>query len=312
MSGHSNEVLLALAAADAADAGTFDSALDSLLRQARDEANPSAGLRALIDERLRSELAAPAGTSGAQQPEPERLRAMLGSGVRPLAAGPRRWARFARGAGLVTVGVAIGFVWGRSSSQGPHEPRGTESNAAQSGSLDITAARPPSPHPTPEEREAISSTAQVQEPPPQDTQSEAAARAPVAGRRPDAGRAGEKKALRARDRRAQSAGADSLRFVLQQLRKAQLFLRAGEAARALSALDLIDARVPAEVLQDEREVTRTLALCDSGEMRAAASLAERVLERSPDSAYAVSLRESCAGKQELLEEIRERTSNPEP
>jgi hypothetical protein len=103
---------------------------------------------------------------------------------------------------------------------------------------------------------------------------------------------------------------DSLRFVLEQLRKAQLFLRAGEPARAIAALDLLDARVPGPVLQEEREVTRALALCDSGQTALAAALAQRVLARSPDSAYAVSLRESCAGKAQLLEEIRERTSNP--
>ena len=61
----------------------------------------------------------------------------------------------------------------------------------------------------------------------------------------------------------------------------------------------------------EREVTRAFALCDAGEVAAAASLAQRVLARSPDSAYALSLNESCAGTARLLQEMRDHTSNPE-
>jgi hypothetical protein len=106
------------------------------------------------------------------------------------------------------------------------------------------------------------------------------------------------------------SNADALRFALEQLRRAQLFLRAREPARALDALDVLDARVPAAVLRDEREVMRTLALCDAGDERRANALAKRVLERAPDSAYAASLRESCAGSSTLLEQMRERTSNP--
>ena len=102
---------------------------------------------------------------------------------------------------------------------------------------------------------------------------------------------------------------DTLRIALEQLRKAQLFLSASEPGRALAALDELDARVPAAVLADEREVTRVLALCKTGDAATAATLAARVLERSPDSAYAVSLRESCAGPGLLVEQMRERTSN---
>jgi hypothetical protein len=108
---------------------------------------------------------------------------------------------------------------------------------------------------------------------------------------------------------AASSG-DALRFALEQLRRAQLFLRAREPARALDALDVLDARVEAALLRDEREVMRTLALCDAGDEMRANALARRVLERAPDSAYAVSLGESCAGRAALLEQMRERTSNP--
>jgi hypothetical protein len=100
--------------------------------------------------------------------------------------------------------------------------------------------------------------------------------------------------------------------VLEQLRKAQLFSRAGEHRRALAALDELDARVPLSVLQDEREVARTLALCDAGQERAASELAARMIQRAPDSAYALSLRESCAGREQLLQQMRERTSNGVP
>jgi hypothetical protein len=106
------------------------------------------------------------------------------------------------------------------------------------------------------------------------------------------------------------SNADALRFALEQLRQAQLFLRGHEPVRALDALDALDARVAPAILQDEREVMRTLALCDAGDEARANALAKRVLERAPDSAYSASLRESCAGRSALLEQMRERTSNP--
>lgn len=104
-------------------------------------------------------------------------------------------------------------------------------------------------------------------------------------------------------------GTDSLRFVLDQLRKAQLSLREARPADALAALDELDARAPAALLLDERDVTRALALCDLGDSARASALAVRLLERSPQSAYAASLRESCAGRELLLEQMRERASN---
>lgn len=318
MSRNPNDVVHALEqAARSADEQEFDAALDELLEQARSEATPAPTLRALIDERVRGELARPMHAGGTPSTGGMRLAATLASGVRRIAPRPRGWARIARGLGLVAVGVAIGFVWGRAPRTWPGD-RETEPRAAQA-STEASQAQPraivelaPGVQPElPSARESNDAQSVKPDAPTPATSAGAVSEAASSNARAAGAAASMRKAASAHDR-ARSGGADSLRFVLEQLRKAQLFLRAGEPARAIAALDVLDAHVPGPVLQEEREVTRTLALCDSGETALASSLAQRVLARSPDSAYAVSLRESCAGKAQLLEEIRERTSNPRP
>lgn len=301
-------------AAHTDDDGAFETAFEQLLDRARAEANPGARLRALIDERLLGELAVPSAPRGAPTSGGVRLAATLGSGVRRIAAHPGRLVRFARGLSLVAVGVAIGFGWGRAPRSWPSE------GVTDSGVIGVSELGPRAlVDPAPRERSglepAASSDSSLAVAPASPEKAGSAVEGEVerdqdARSKPRAGAVAAKgKAPGPHDMRTPSAGSDSLRFVLEQLRKAQLSLRAGAPAQALAALDLLDARVSASVLQEEREVTRTLALCDSGETAQAAALAERVLTRSPDSAYAVSLRESCAGKAKLLEEIRERTSN---
>lgn len=317
MSRYSNDVADALEqAARVADEAGFDAALDHLLAQARVEATPDRGFRAMVDARLLDELVASTGASGTPRSGGKRLTAARVSGVRPVAPRTTGWLRAARGLGLVGVGVALGFVWGRAPRALPGElvtpPRRTEqtSEASQAAPRAILELAPverlelPSTA-APRPSQSAESAAQTQTTP-------APSRADDASSRPRAASAdaSTRKRAGAHEIRELPAGADSLRFVLEQLRKAQLFLRAGEPARAIATLDLLDARVPGPMLQEEREVTRTFALCDAGETALAASLAARILARSPDSAYAVSVRDSCAGKAKLLEELRERTSNP--
>jgi hypothetical protein len=285
---------LALTARDG-EAGAFDAALDDLLQRARNEANPDPALQLLVDERLAAELQPPDGSPGLSKAGAGGLTAALGSGARPLAAASSRWLGYTRVLAVLATGVAIGFWWGRSGVSWP-AARDRELPAAGTptvvaGAMALEGAQP-----------GVSSAPALESPAPRtlqpDTPAAPAARAVSSGTPPPA-----------RDGRSHSTGAESLRFALEQLRKAQLFLRASEPARALAALDVLDARVPPSVLQEEREVTRALALCDSGDTAKASALAQRVIARSPDSAYAPSLRESCAGRAELLEEMRVRTSN---
>lgn len=302
-------------AARAPDEGEFDAALDDLLERARDEANPAGDLRALVGARLEAELAVENGAAQLTKSGAAGLATALRTGVRPVAAVLRagrvsRWLHYARGLGLVATGVAIGFLWGRSGVW-PGDARdasgfgaGTASTADAPLAQEGSGAQPPS---------APAREAPAPNPLGRDSDPPGAERIEARAARP----APNVSVPRAATRRASDArsvprsDADELRFVLEQLRKAQLFLRAHEPARALAALDAIDARVPARVLQEERDVTRTLALCDSGETAKAKELARGVLERAPQSPYGVSLRESCAGPedQQLLEQMRARTSN---
>lgn len=273
MSARANDLVRSLErAAHSADDVTFDAAFEDLLGVARHAAEPGAELHALVAARLSGELVEAAGAMP-------------------------RWMRWGQGLVLVGVGVAIAFVWGRApqASPLPAQPAQqiVEAPAAvlpSNGVLEAVAVEPANPS----SASPSSARSEVTE---RDVRAAASSRA--APTRPASAAAP-----------ARETAPDNLRFVLEQLRKAQLFLRAHEPARALAALDRLDARVPASLLSEERDVTRTLALCDSGDVAQARVIAERVLTREPDSAYAVSLRESCAGTGTLLEQMRERTSNP--
>jgi hypothetical protein len=300
----------------------------------------SAGERRVTGERV----------SGRESPLPHAKRGRVepGRGTRASVTGSVSHAvRLTRGLALVSAGVAIGFVWGRAPlwwpSEAEPERRTRSVEAARAlertahelpeARSDSTALREPPPA-TPDGSTRPSAT-----PSPSRSLAPVAAPSNTGGTPASAPKANSSSALasprahdappRAHTRAERSAidgaaseavrhaatpssasSADALRFALEQLRRAQLFLRAGEPARALEALDALDARVEAAVLRDEREVMRALALCDAGDETRATELAQRVLARAPDSAYAASLRESCAGRAALLEQMRERTSNP--
>ncbi|HTV19065.1 MAG TPA: hypothetical protein VMG12_10350 [Polyangiaceae bacterium] len=298
------------------DDAAFDGALDAALATARNEANPEAGLQAALSTRLQAELGAEVSLE-APRPPPEPPPAVRApeagpfgrdSGVVAVVRESGRSLRLAQGVGLLAAGVAIGFVWGRAPAWQDARAHALEVAAATS------SARAPEggvPTMSAGEGAAAGPTGGDATPP------GAVARASEANAASDAARPAATSArvasaapAKTKARRATPPVDDRLRFVLQQLRKAQLFLRASEPVRALAALDELDARVPSTLLSDERDATRVLAWCDAGEAQKARVLAARVLERAPDSPYAVSLRESCAGRQELLEQMRERTSNP--
>lgn len=103
-------------------------------------------------------------------------------------------------------------------------------------------------------------------------------------------------AIKERAARAPSkaSGPDFLDAV-RLLRRAQRALRMGDAAVGSSLLDQLDERFPPDVLQEERQATRVLGLCASGEPERAEALARELLQHNPRSIYARRMHQSCVG-----------------
>lgn len=95
--------------------------------------------------------------------------------------------------------------------------------------------------------------------------------------------------------RLESSRAGRLSFaeVLERLRRANLALRHGQASLALIHLSELDRR-GGETLREEREVTRVLALCASGDSASARRAAAALLTRADGTIYAPRLESSCA------------------
>jgi hypothetical protein len=324
------------------DARAFDDALDQLLERARDEADPEPIVQALVAERLRempsvdtadgvgaTRLGAAGGLGSASGVGATLAR---GGRVGRLAAATSRRLRHARGLGLLGAGIAVGFIWGRSPAWWPSQPVAPPDVTTMSAPIATGGGSALARDDAALARDAIASSLALAEGSPAPLGASQASGDPAGAMDPPEGTVDARKSAmnpprrdaspvdtalpapsRAKPRPTEAdslrSGPDSLRFALQQLRKAQIFLRASEPKRALDALDALDGRVAASILREEREVTRTLALCEAGDVARASALAQDFLERTPDSAYATSLRESCAGKAALLEQIQERASN---
>jgi hypothetical protein len=84
----------------------------------------------------------------------------------------------------------------------------------------------------------------------------------------------------------------SFRQVLDQLRRAQQQLRNGRATMSLLLLSELD-RSAGDVLLEERNATRVLALCAAGQEEAARDVARRLEHDSPRSIYGLRLEASC-------------------
>lgn len=87
----------------------------------------------------------------------------------------------------------------------------------------------------------------------------------------------------------------SFREVLDQLRRAQQQLRNGQATMSLLVLSELD-RAAGDVLLEERNVTRVLALCAAGQDEAARDVARRLEHDSPRSIYGMRLEASCVSE----------------
>lgn len=279
----------------------FESAFDGLMRQARAGAGPAPALRLQLREQVWTRLGI--------EPLPTLPRHAASAPARllPLAALPRRspWLSFGTGVGLVALGVAIGFVWGRvptrsSASLDAATLHIVDAPARHAvGPSVVSAAPPPTlapvPAPIAEADESVAPTLPAV----------AAARARPIPRSAHSPAPSESAA-------AAGVSGNPLRDALETLRRAHEALRAEEPAMALVDLDALEKRVPSSVLEEERAVTRALALCAHGEPKRARQVAARVLADNPSSVYAMSLGDSCAGHEELLNQMRGRVSKPAP
>jgi hypothetical protein len=77
------------------------------------------------------------------------------------------------------------------------------------------------------------------------------------------------------------------------LSRAQRAIDGGEPALALVLLDEIDQRVARELLSEERAAALVIALCKSGELDRARSVAAALAAASPSSIYAGRIARSC-------------------
>lgn len=85
--------------------------------------------------------------------------------------------------------------------------------------------------------------------------------------------------------------------VLERLQRANVALRQGHSSLALIQLSELDRR-SGDVLREERDTTRVLALCASGDRPAARRAAAPLLSGSARSIYAPRLDSSCVGEGE--------------
>lgn len=94
---------------------------------------------------------------------------------------------------------------------------------------------------------------------------------------------------------AQPASLD-FREALEQLRRAREQLEQGRATMSLLLLSELD-RSAGELLFDEREALRVLALCATGQTPAARAAARRLEQHSPRSIYARRVATSCIAEE---------------
>jgi hypothetical protein len=77
------------------------------------------------------------------------------------------------------------------------------------------------------------------------------------------------------------------------LSRAQRAIDGGEAAVALVLLEELDERIPRELLGEERDAARAVALCKTGQLDRARAVALELTARSPSSIYAARIERSC-------------------
>jgi hypothetical protein len=257
-----------------------DPRLEMTLELSRRTQEPSAADQARNLAQLRERLGLPvppmARASGSEHP-------LVSQPALKLAARDvNRTTSLAKLTAVAGVAAAIGFFAGLSLHQTPSLERQEQAplSAAAPG------VAPPEPAPAALSDDGLLATREH-------ASSDTLAPAPVV-------RASEprpaRKATRARAHAANETPAPSPEFLeaVRLLRRARNALAKGEGALALGLLGELDARFPRDMLDEERAVTRVLALCASGDDAAAKALATRLLARYPRSIYTARLERSCA------------------
>jgi len=85
-----------------------------------------------------------------------------------------------------------------------------------------------------------------------------------------------------------------LREALELLQRARAAVKLGTAGDAIDWLDQLERRKPGPLLEQERLITRTLALCALGEVSKARELRRELERLEPRSIYRGQLDASCA------------------
>jgi hypothetical protein len=177
------------------------------------------------------------------------------------------------------VGFLIGLNMGHALSE---RASGITAAARVAAAPAVAVASPPTPVAVPSPAPPVAEvSSNVEAPGPQPAKARLKSRS-VKG--------GEGRAVRARPADSDPAFLEAVRL----LRRAQRAARTGDGAVGSSLLDQLDEHFPKDVLQEERQATRVLCWCASGEVERAQSLARELLEHNPRSIYARRIRQSCA------------------
>lgn len=269
-----------------------DRDLEMTLKLARRLAEPSLADGARVLSAVRSGLAGvPAASSNRTAASSDTTR--VASPVRPRgAAAGKATLQGAALQQLITVGVvaaALGFAagWGLRDRSGASDVAPREI---------VALPAPPNEPPSEPERSAVERRATPQEsaPAPPVVLDEPAARA-----RAHAEPAAKPRARKLTNKPAERAAPvqDSSDFfeAVNLLRRAQRAVNRGEGQVALSLLAELDTRFDGKTLGEERQATRALALCASGDVQGARRVARELERVAPSSIYAGRLRLSCAG-----------------
>ena len=98
----------------------------------------------------------------------------------------------------------------------------------------------------------------------------------------------------ARDRRTEPSEVDTMAEELRLLRESRRALDQGDGRAALALVQTHARRFPRAQLAEEREATRVLALCASGDTAAASRAGQSFVSRYPQSPQLPRVRRSCA------------------
>jgi hypothetical protein len=255
---------------------------EELLQRARDRAEPDAGEAGRVRARLRAQISA--GTAGGDLPLAAPAALLRGGPEALRDRTPARLAPALRRTLLGAAGVVLfggGFVLGRLSSAPSDATARSVASTLSAPDVAVTAPLRAAMQPASAPAASNASPAEPSTPEPRALPRAVPPRAvPPRSARPHTPVTGQ-------------PTNEPLKEALRRLRRAQRALYDNDAARALAVLDELDRRIAPAVLGEEREMTRILALCGTGELAEARALAQRWVAEHPQSIYLARLHDSC-------------------